>query len=182
MIPAPNRSIEAAAVVNQHRHLLGTDDSRRLILPYICAALNVVDDGQWGLLEKQERTPPFIPSDIIVWKPTMEHIDVMTGDGPVWINYGPVLNPRWVWVDADRMSPAEPTPAPEPIEDAAFTARVHLLETRATLLWEVYAELAKQLGTINQQTAALDRDVVKKPLPDYIAQRWGFTIVSRPRG
>ena len=73
---APDRSGEAAAVVNQHRDLLGTDDSRRLILPYICAALNVLDNGQWGLLEKQERTPPFVPSDIIVWKPTMEAIQV----------------------------------------------------------------------------------------------------------
>lgn len=76
-----------------------------------------------------------------------------------------------------------PPPADPPVAggDDEHRARLRLLETRAALLWEVYAELAKQIGTINQQLAALDLDVVRKPLPDYIAQRWGFTIVSKPR-
>lgn len=115
---------------------------------------------------------------------------VMTPDGQIYkvMNNAPNGGPQWVAEDVrpDLYVPFTPTapfvPPTPPGEDATLVARIQLLETRASLLWEVYAELARQIGTINQQLAALDVEVVRKPLPDYIAQRWGLTIVSQPRG
>lgn len=110
---APNRAVEVAAIVGNHRELFGTDDSRRGILYFICTALNGVDDNNWGVLLKTDRDN-FIPSDIIVWAPTREHFDALGGDPDraIWLPLGVITNPAWLWAPADRVKPPLEPPAP----------------------------------------------------------------------
>lgn len=117
---APDRAVETAAIVNQHRDLFGSDDRRRGILFYICAELNAAEgDTLWGVLEKGDQGN-FIPSDVIVYRATMEHFDVLQGapDGPSWQPKGVIQNPTWRWTRAtvDLFAPgtAPTTPPPEP--------------------------------------------------------------------
>ena len=95
----PNRTNEVAAIVAHPMDLFGSEDGRRRILDVICAGLNVQDGGNWGKLEKPG---PRTPADIIVWRPTLEHADVLTDSGPMWHVHGPI-QPDWKWV------PGQPT-------------------------------------------------------------------------
>ena len=94
---APDRSQEVTTIVNNHRELFGSEDGRREICRAVCKALNPTDGGNWGLLLKP---PDRIPADIIVWKPTREHFDILTDTDPTWIAKG-VIPDVWQWVDAD---------------------------------------------------------------------------------
>jgi hypothetical protein len=108
---APDRSQQVVTVVNQHQDLFGSEEGRRQILAYVCAALNVTDGGDWGLLLKPGGK---IPADIIVWRLTREHIDVLTDTAATWIPKG-VIAPDWEWIEADRSQPSPgPTLAPSP--------------------------------------------------------------------
>lgn len=142
---APDRSFEAAAIVEMHRDLFGSDDRRRGILYYVCEALNVHDGGRWGVLTKHDQHD-FIPSDVIVWSDTREHFDILGGDPDraIWQPNGIVANPNWEWTRAtvalfapgtapgngtpapiDPPTPAEPpaeTP-PEPIDVVALLTK-----------------------------------------------------------
>lgn len=96
----PNRSAEVAAIVAQHpQYFDGTDDSRRDLVGIVARDLNATipaDGNNWGLLIKNDRTPPFIPVDIIVWKPTLEHVDVLSATAAIWIEH-PAIPPEWAW-------------------------------------------------------------------------------------
>lgn len=74
------------------------DDGRRSNLYRIIAALNVADGGQWGCLVKTDQGGK-VPADIIVWRSTMEHFDILAGGGggPVWKESGIVPNDTWIW-------------------------------------------------------------------------------------
>lgn len=115
---APDRSALVAQVVEQHRELFGTDDSRRNILPFVCAELNKIDGGEWGLLEKTDQGN-FIPSDIIMYHSTGEIFDVLAGgpDRPWWGPLGPVANPAWRWKSAMLLDPQQPPAPPPPVSD-----------------------------------------------------------------
>lgn len=99
-----------------------SDDRRRIVLFKIINYLNVnFDGGKWGALVKNDRTPPFIPTDIIVWRDTREHFDILTDGGPMWGANGVIDNPEWQWQEAPNAGPIpgpvpqpEPTPAPTP--------------------------------------------------------------------
>jgi hypothetical protein len=115
---APDRASEVRLIVNAHADLFGSDNRRRGILYYVCAGLGLLDSEQWGVLVKGDQGG-FIPSDIIVWRPTMEHFDILIGDppGPAWQPKGVVSNPAWTWQRATTMlfEPGTgPTPAPDP--------------------------------------------------------------------
>ena len=125
------------------------EDRRRRFLPRIIAAMPAEDAGSWGPLIKTEKTPPYIPSDILVWRPTMEHIDVLTADRmpdgtfvivPIWKNHGVIGEAKgtekkrgvWLWKDVKAANipdlprvdpPAPPAPPSEPDDadnDALF--------------------------------------------------------------
>ena len=114
---APDRSSEVATIVGAHKALLdGNEDHRRQVLVFICDELNSDDHGQWGVLSKDDRDPPFIPSDIIVWRQSREHFDVLTDSGPTWIPRGPIQD-AWSWqparvVDGGGDAPRPPQPRP----------------------------------------------------------------------
>jgi hypothetical protein len=99
----PDRASEVAAIANAHLDLLdGNEDHRRDLAGIIARELNLTipaDGNNWGLLQKNDRTPPFIPADILVWKPTGEHVDILTDDGPMWGVHGPI-SAAWAWIGA----------------------------------------------------------------------------------
>jgi hypothetical protein len=110
---APNRAAETAAVINAHPEFMGQgDEVRAKVLPYICDALNRLDNGQWGLLQKDTGV---IPSDIIVYKDTREHFDVIRGvpPWPYWEHKG-IIQDNWKWIAAPAVSKPEPNPEPNP--------------------------------------------------------------------
>lgn len=118
MPKAPNRSNEVANIVNSFPeclivHKSEADERRRQFLRPIVEQLNSIDNDKWGVLIKTDKNPDFIPVDIIVWKDTLEHIDVNTAKlipgkpdmreiKPVWVNHGvipPNKQQHWLWLD-----------------------------------------------------------------------------------
>jgi hypothetical protein len=119
---APNRSDVVKRVVAENAHAVNVteaelEDRRRRFLPVIIAAMPAEDRPQWGVLLKTDKHPNVIPSDILVWRPTMEHIDCLTADDasgggmvivPLWKNHGAIgVAPgtqgkvgKWIWLDA----------------------------------------------------------------------------------
>src|SRR3990167_5019541 len=83
------REVIEDLVRTKYRPLLNGDDVRRReVLGMICLDLNVLDGGNWQLLVKNDRNPPGLPADPLVWKPTREHVDTLTDFGPAWIVHG----------------------------------------------------------------------------------------------
>lgn len=96
----PNRSTQVATIVAANpSYFDGTDDSKRELLKIIGRTLNTdnpSDGNNWGLLRKNNQGGK-IPADILVWKPTGEHVDVLTDTGATWIVHGPIP-PEWEWL------------------------------------------------------------------------------------
>jgi hypothetical protein len=65
------------------------------VLRGLCGDLNGLDGGRWGLLLKNDGR---IPADILVWRPTREHFDVLSDFGPAWQNDG-VIADNWNWLE-----------------------------------------------------------------------------------
>lgn len=97
------------------------DEIGRRLLPHIIDAMPAEDAGNWGVLQK----PNKIPYDVLVWKPTLEHFDVMSSAAttpgnrrlqPVWINNGTLPDPSWVWKDwrSAGIVPLGESPVPQP--------------------------------------------------------------------
>lgn len=133
---APRRSDLVKLVLARHAHAVRVskdelEDRRRQFLPVIIAEMPVSERGNWGLLLKTDKNPDFIPSDILVWRPTMEHIDVTSADTmpddtrvivPTWINHGVIGKTdgtrdkvgKWIWLDVKAANiPALPPPPGE---------------------------------------------------------------------
>jgi hypothetical protein len=144
---APDRSSEVAAWVNDNRRLFqgagaNADDRRRELLIPLARHLNAIEGRNvWGRLVKRDRSPEFVPHDILVWKDTREHYDVFTGTDrvedtqPSWGFNPPPDNPRWEWQDAQGGGgitqpepPAVLPPAVQPPADSELKARVVSLE------------------------------------------------------
>lgn len=100
----PDRSAAVATIVAANLSLLdGNENHKRDLLGVIIRQLNVdfpADGNNWGYLSKTDRTPAFTPADILMWKPTREHIDVLSDTAATWINYGTPTNAAWIWVSA----------------------------------------------------------------------------------
>lgn len=116
---APNREAEVVKIWDTafpQGHTFSGDDERRVfLLDTLIPELNKLDEGQWGSLIKTDRTPPFIPSDIVVWQDSREHFDVLTDHGPAWQPDGVMDNPSWVWGAVPLSPSGEPsTPPPAP--------------------------------------------------------------------
>lgn len=110
----PDRSNEVRNLVTgKYAGMLNGDENRRReVLGLVCGDLNLIDGGKWGFLIKSDRNPPFIPSDILVWQPTREHVDVLTDNGPAWIVHE-AIPAQWNWQICPAAAPT-PTPGPLP--------------------------------------------------------------------
>lgn len=98
------------------------DDVRRVyLLETLLPELHKIDKS-WGYLIKTDQGNK-IPSDIIVWKDTMEHFDVLTDTGPAWQPDGVVPNDKWIFgvIDNENDPPVVLPPAPVSISDPIFT-------------------------------------------------------------
>lgn len=111
----PDRSASVRAYYDQHREWFKTDrhdETRRQSLPHLIAHLETVhpeDRGQWGVLVKTDRNNR-IPPDVLVWRPTLDHVDVVSGTGGMWDVHGVIdINAGgpniWFWAPASVVDP-----------------------------------------------------------------------------
>ena len=158
---APDRSGDVARIVSQHPEAFRgdsatVDDRKRALLPVIVRELNVQDGGRWGLLTKTDQGGK-VPADVIVWRPTLEHFDVLTDRGPMWGPHGPLQNPAWLWtaVSGSPEPPSGPADTPVPSVDLApLLARLQALEQAVQALSSTVPPLAQQ---VNAHGAELER-------------------------
>ncbi len=89
------------------------DDAKSKVLPFVVNALNTADAATgWGVLVKTDQGDK-IPGDIVVWRSTMQHFDVMTDTEAIWDEKGVVTNPAWVW-RAPGPTKQPPVDVPQP--------------------------------------------------------------------
>lgn len=151
---APDRSGDVARIVSQHPEAFRgdpatVDDRKRALLPIIVRELNVRDGGRWGLLTKTDQGGK-VPADVIVWRPTLEHFDVLTDRGPMWGPHGPLQNPAWLWTAVSggpepTSGPADPPVLPA-VDLAPLLARLQALEQAVQALSSTVPPLAQQVG------------------------------------
>ena len=144
----PNRANEVKAIAARYPQSFGPPDNtvdarRRLLMPIIVRELNRLDGDQWRLLYRLDRedddpTPGRLTSDVIVWAPTREHVDVLSGNGPMWHELGVWPDTRWsrldtwqAWPSWDTQAPPPPAPPDvEPPDSFDMPARVKALEEK----------------------------------------------------
>ena len=169
---APDRSAEVRAFYASHpEHFTADrhDENRRRSLPSLIRHLetaNPGDRGKWGVLVKTDRNNK-IPCDVIVWKDTGEHFDIMTSTGGMWEGHGPISvngGGAWFWAPASMVDPAgeerslqgppfdhdpgpipEPEPEPQPrpvtIDLAPVSAKLDALNADIAALRELVQQL-----------------------------------------
>jgi len=180
---APDRSGDVARIVSQHPEAFRgdsatVDDRKRALLPVIVRELNVQDGGRWGLLTKTDQGGK-VPADVIVWRPTLEHFDVLTDRGPMWGPHGPLQNPAWLWtaVAGSPEPPAGPADPPVPSVDLApLLARLQALEQAVQALSSTLPPLAQQVGA---HGAELERLALAGERLDVLTSRVDM-LASRP--
>lgn len=180
---APDRSGDVARIVSQHPEAFRgdsatVDDRKRALLPIIVRELNVRDGGRWGLLTKTDQGGK-VPADVIVWRPTLEHFDVLTDRGPMWGPHGPLQNPAWLWtaVSGSPEPPSGPADHPVPSVDLApLLARLRALEQAVQALSSSAPALAQQVGA---HQAELERLALAGERLDAITSRVEM-LESRP--
>jgi len=146
------------------------DGIGRRLLPHFIEAMPIAERSNWGVLRKSTGTFPY---DILVWKPTREHIDVLTsravsGDeqhdktGPrrligTWGNVGVLPRLDWTWCDWRQSGivplesavveppapPVEP-PVPPPVPPDQSVPLVELVQ-RVSVLEAKFAALKAAL-------------------------------------
>ena len=122
----PNRSREVKAIAAKYPQAFGPpaatlDARRRLLIPIIVRELNKVDGDQWFLLNRLDRQdddpkPGRLTSDVIVWGPTKEHVDVLSASGAMWGEHPPITDRDWKLEHASNWpSWDDVTPPPSPV-------------------------------------------------------------------
>jgi hypothetical protein len=137
----PDRGADVTRLVTaKYAALLNGDDHRRReVLDQLCGDLNLLDGGQWARVIKHDRNPPGLPADALVWKPTREHVDVLTDFGPAWIPHGVLPTPEWGPLPcASAALPPPVVVVPPPVEPppadfsgAEIIRRLVILEMKA---------------------------------------------------
>lgn len=160
--PAPNRSAEVAQILGTLGPVVEspTDDARRSALYTIARQLVSRGDCCWGVLVKTDQGNK-VPADILVWRPTLEIFDIMTGGvvSPTWIPKGTIPNTAWIWQAADTTAPDPSTPpATTPGTVPAQGGPVVNLEP---LQSHLDASIATALKVVTDAQAALLADEIK---------------------
>lgn len=154
--PAPNREDEVKQLVARYRPMLdGSDDKGRVVTGLVCNDLNRLDAGQWGMLIKNDRNPPFVPYDILVWRPTKEHFDVLSGLNSNWQNAG-VIPISWDWLACPASSPdTTPPPVVTPPPPQAESNVLPVVLDLQRLANAIYAfDVAHEAAELNRAEAA----------------------------
>ena len=145
-VPIPNRSKEVKAIAARYPQAFGGDEAtldarRRLLMPIICRELRKLDNNNWFLVNRLDRQdddprPGRLTSDVIAWKPTMEHVDVLSGRGPMWGVLPKITDPQWLlehpdnWPSWDDLVPQPEPEEPPTAPPTDFAARLAALEAR----------------------------------------------------
>lgn len=180
---APYRGGEVAAIANQNIGLLSgpgsIDDKKRELLHVIVRGLNQQDNGNWGELLKTDQGG-YVPADVIVWRPTMEHFDVLTDSGPMWGPSGVVPNPAWLWVAAPGgpvvTLPPSPTQPPvvtqvQPVD--YFRIRQEVQDAKQELYDQAERIYADMVNRENEQKA-----LIQQGSPGMLSQTFGNRYVQ----
>jgi hypothetical protein len=168
---APNRFAVINSICAAHPEAFEgppeTHDARRLKLlrEHIIPTINLLDGGRWGLLRKNDRGG-HIPPDVIVWKDTLEHFDVLSPTGAMWNAHGPI-RASWAWEPVFSVVP--PAPANPPTTEPTPAPVV-------TLPSPDYQELVRRVNELEARVHELE----EKPLPRYVGKFGPFTLVSTP--
>ena len=196
---APDRSATVRAFYASHpehftveRH----DENRRRSLPALVGHLEAVhpeDAGRWGVLVKTDRNNK-IPCDVLVWRDTDEHFDVMDSQGGMWNPHGPIhVNAGgpgiWFWGPASVVDPNgeeralqpppyEPPPPPGPGPDPGPGPAVDLAPLKERLD-TLSAEVAALRGLVQQ---LLDRPAPAASAPEIQFPRYEGALSLGPLG
>jgi hypothetical protein len=195
---APDRSATVRAFYASHpehftvdRH----DENRRRSLPALVGHLEAVhpeDAGRWGVLVKTDRNNK-IPCDVLVWRDTGEHFDVMDSQGGMWNPHGPIhINAGgpdiWFWGPVSVVDPngEERALQPPPYEalppsttpggGPAPTVDVAPLKERLDAL---SADVAALRGLVQQ---LVDRPAPATSTPEVQFPRYEGTLSLGPLG
>jgi hypothetical protein len=122
----PNRSNEVKAIVAKYPQAFGPPDEtidarRRLLVPIIVRELNRLDGDKWFLLNRLDRQdddpkPGRLTSDVIVWGPTKEHVDVLSSSGAMWGEHPAITDREWMvehWSNWPNWDDVNPQPSPD---------------------------------------------------------------------
>ena len=128
----PNRANEVKAIVARYPQAFGPPDDtidarRRLLVPIVVRELNKLDGDRWFLLNRLDRQdddpkPGRLTSDVIVWGPTKEHVDVLSSSGAMWGEHPAITDSDWKlehcsnWPSWDDLHP-QPSPELRPNPD-----------------------------------------------------------------
>ena len=192
---APDRSATVRAFYAGHpehftvdRH----DENRRRSLPALIDHLDAThptDRGKWGVLVKTDRDLK-VPCDVLVWKDTGEHFDVMDSQGGLWNPHGPISvngGDAWFWAPPSVVDPAgeeralrpppydDPGPHPIPIPPPPAVDLGPLMAKVDALAADVAT-----LRTLLQQLA--DRPVPAVTVPEITFPRYEGTVSLGPLG
>lgn len=190
----PNRSSEVKAIAAKYPQSFGPPDDtidrrRRLLIPIIVRELNKLDGENWFLLNRLDRNdddprPGRLTSDVIVWGPTREHVDVLSGSGSMWEEHPVITDRNWMleswtlwpsWDDATPApTPAPPPPQPEPqpsFDPAPILKAIAELQARIDLMVPTIAGLGQKLQKVEEQLALLEnRPTPVAELPELVAE------------
>lgn len=175
-VPMPNRSKEVKAIAARYPQSFGPPDEsidrrRRLLIPIIVRELNKLDGNNWFLLNRLDRNdddprPGRLTSDVIVWGPTKEHVDVLSGSGAMWTEHPAITDTDWKiehhshWPSWDDVQPGPVDPPPPPPPPTGFDPTQlerAIIDLRAALQAE-----RDRISALDQRIAEID---AKPPLP-----------------
>jgi hypothetical protein len=192
----PDRSATVRAFYAAHPGFFTADrhdENRRRSLPDIIAHLESVhptDRGRWGVLVKHDRNDK-VPCDVIVWKDTLQSVDIMDATGGIWGPHDGTIRDGgdWHWAPADVVDavngeeralrpPPYATPGPINGDDDEETSTVDL------------APLVAKIDTLTADVAALrdkiqqllDRPAPAVTVPDIQFPRYEGSVSLGPLG
>lgn len=153
----PNRSQEVKAICAKYPQAFGPPDEtidarRRLLIPIIVRELNRLDGDRWFLLNRLDRQdddpkPGRLTSDVIVWGPTREHVDVLSSSGAMWGEQPAISDPDWKlehssnWPSWDDVNSQPPSPHLKPDADTSPVLLPADLDAKLTQILQLLTEM-----------------------------------------
>ncbi len=114
-----------------------------------------LDGDQWFLLNRLDRQdddpkPGRLTSDVIVWGPTKEHVDVLSASGAMWGEHAAITDRDWKlehaanWPNWDDVNP-QPAPDPRPNPDTPPYVIPADLDEKLNRILQLVTEIRGQL-------------------------------------